>query len=892
MPLGWVCAYAPRVPTPVPLAFRWPWRDYQERLVAELPTLLSDRRLHVVAAPGSGKTVIGIEAVRTVGRPAVVLSPTRTIRDQWLERLEDFLPSGAAEPDDWTSRDLSDLRWFSSLTYQALHTRTRAEQAAAEEGTSAPTGGEVADVATMFREAGIGTIVLDEAHHLRADWWAALTDLVARLDDVTLVSLTATPPYDVPRAEWDRYIALCGPIDTEIAAPELVKAGTLCPHDDGIWLSTCLDTERGALGRHRRTVQALTLELVQDPAWVGELAAHPWVVAPQEHLRQIAATPDTALALLSLLRQTGRPCEGLLDTFGLDVDDVRSLEPGQWELLLAEYLFGAEWPGGPDQGRRRDLAQRLRRDGLLWRRELSLVEAGRGWPDLGLSPAKIRSCVELHRLERRERGAGLRQVVLTDHVRFDEQAAAAALPAGTVAERVGAWPIFRALLDDVGVDSDVARSIVMHTGQHTLVHGSLLPHVVGDGTAGAGTAGALTTRPVPGLDGWLHLDAAGGRALNRALTHLLTSGLVHVVVGTRALLGEGWDAPAVNSLVIASTADASVATNQMRGRAIRTDPRDPTKTASIWHLATVAEVAPGQWDLRDLDDLTRRFDAFMGLAAHEPSITAGLSRLETLFEADGVPTPPVDVAGNNDDMAARLTRRSSLAARWQTALATGRLKQTVPVVRVPAAQRLRPLPFGSVVPALGGLGAGIGVGAVGIAAGLANVFVVGLGLAAVSVVPLGRAAWRSARHLGRGGPVRALGRAVRDALVATGDLPPALADAQVVVNRDGSVLHAALSEGTFAQQSLFAGCLAEALGPVVDPRYLVRAQLLGLVRYHAVPRTFGTNASRAAAYLDAWHRHVGGGQLVHTRNLDGRHHLLRAQHATRGQQAARSDRWL
>ena len=45
-----------------------------------------------------------------------------------------------------------------------------------------------------------------------------------------MISLTATPPYEGEPALWERYISMCGEIDEEITVPELVKEGTLCPH--------------------------------------------------------------------------------------------------------------------------------------------------------------------------------------------------------------------------------------------------------------------------------------------------------------------------------------------------------------------------------------------------------------------------------------------------------------------------------------------------------------------------------------------------------------------------------------------------------------------------------------------------------------------------------------
>ncbi|WP_414896731.1 hypothetical protein [Rhodovulum sp. YEN HP10] len=49
------------------LAFRRPWRSYPARILADLEAHLGDRKLHVVAAPGAGKTVLGLEIIRRLG---------------------------------------------------------------------------------------------------------------------------------------------------------------------------------------------------------------------------------------------------------------------------------------------------------------------------------------------------------------------------------------------------------------------------------------------------------------------------------------------------------------------------------------------------------------------------------------------------------------------------------------------------------------------------------------------------------------------------------------------------------------------------------------------------------------------------------------------------------
>src|ERR1700757_1648301 len=103
------------------MAFRKSWRIYQSRLLDQLDGYLANKRLHLVAAPGSGKTVLGLEVIRRVSQPTLVLAPTITIRDQWVDRLvELFLAPGSARP-EWVSTDMRNPTFLTVATYQALH---------------------------------------------------------------------------------------------------------------------------------------------------------------------------------------------------------------------------------------------------------------------------------------------------------------------------------------------------------------------------------------------------------------------------------------------------------------------------------------------------------------------------------------------------------------------------------------------------------------------------------------------------------------------------------------------------------------------------------------------------------------------------------------------------
>lgn len=64
------------------------WRRYQLRVLEHYEHYKRDGKIHIVAAPGSGKTTLGIELMKRVGEPILIFAPTITIRKQWVERIE------------------------------------------------------------------------------------------------------------------------------------------------------------------------------------------------------------------------------------------------------------------------------------------------------------------------------------------------------------------------------------------------------------------------------------------------------------------------------------------------------------------------------------------------------------------------------------------------------------------------------------------------------------------------------------------------------------------------------------------------------------------------------------------------------------------------------------
>lgn len=905
--------------SPAELRFRWPWRPYQARLLRSVDDHLGDDRLHVVAAPGAGKTTLGLEIVRRLGHPALVLAPTLAIRDQWVARLRDFLPEGGRRRiPSWVSRDLRTPGHLTVTTYQAVLARHRADGSVGageprdetlEEAD--PTGDEAieveappeaADVDTLvsiLRELRLGTLVLDEAHHLRQEWWRSLAEIVDRIPDLTLVSLTATPPYDSSGREWLRYEQLCGPIDDEISVPELVRAGTLAPHQDFVHLVSPTPEEARSAVAHDRKVVELLDTLAWDQDFLGQILDHPWVSDPDADA--VLGEPELAVSLLVYLMGTGAPLPlGLLGLLEFERTDLPQPSRRWWQVLLHEYLFGRSF-SRHSKAYRDELATRLRKEGLLWRRELRIEASRPVARSLALSAAKVSACLEIFRAEDALRGERLRQVVLTDFIRDEGWAAGP----GALPTELGALPVFDRLV--TGIEGDAASAVAMVTGRLCVLHESREEAF----RAALGSGVPFEAHPAPHRPGWLRIGGPSGSRLVGAFTRLLTQGRLRVLVGTRSLLGEGWDAPCVSSVVLASYVGSFVSTNQMRGRGIRTDPDDPGKVASIWHVAALQPDTPA--GVIDLQQLQERFRTFVGISADGRVIESGFERLQLASVRSSL-----GIRRFNEENLARHRALPDLFASWSEAVHGGDAGRVAPTLQASRAPRMAPYyarrTLRSVLYEAGWAAlAAVGWHMVGITS-VDGVRTLGAFVATLAtggflaMLPgLVRALRLTIRHLPVDGTIHRMGEALLEAMICA-DLVEGSDRLRVhsEVTTDGGVA-VSLEGGTFYEQTLFADAMGELLGPIENPRYIITREserwravrdtaLVAGRDYHAVPIPLGVNKDRAAGLLEAWHRHVGPGELVFTRREGGRRLLLAARARSfstsfDGRGCSRLDRW-
>lgn len=919
------------------------FRPYQELALAafERDRAAGRRSTHVVAPPGSGKTVLGLEIIRRLGQPALVLAPTTTIQQQWSDKLSLF----TEQPDRFlgvggplhvytyqticqtidpggTLRDAAIERLVQERAAAAGlppdevraqihafrgHAATRFERDIAN--TVAGVKREIArgdhlgvDLDMLLRpsvhervrdlvEAGVGTLVLDECHHLASMWGYLIRTVIGALKDVHVVGLTATSPSDLPAAEANLYHALLGPVDFTVPTPAVVRDGYLAPYQELAYFTTPLDSERAWLDeRHLRFAELLDRLHEPPPPGEDELAFGPWVIGRIRY-RDTAGSdarlpfatfakrrPELARAGLRYFHQAGLPLpddaprgEGWREPPTLD----------DWIVLLSDYTVGC-LRGHPGEAAERRLAEL--RLGLA---DLGFVvtRAGvrRGGSDvdrvLTTSAAKSLAAVEVLAAEHESRADGLRAVILcdTEHGQRQPEESPLALSGG-------ARGILRVLGGDVR--TAVLRPIVLT--------GETLACLPADAERHAATlAKRHPDLGAPRIDEQDGLAVLGGggwtpRRCAAAAGGLLASGATQVIVGTRGLLGEGWDAPRLNVLVDLTSVAADVSVRQMRGRAVRLDPTDQQKLASNWDVVCVApDLARG---VADYQRFVRRH-SHLHAPCEDGSIETGISHVHPALS----PFAPPEQSGFGDLNTAALARSADLAgarARWR--IGTPYVGEDVPVLLVRRSRRRD---------------GEAGEPAVAIAAHAVPLLPPRLPRPVGAAAALRRRATELAYPTEL--PLDRVAATVAEAYLELGEISAVAAASVVLTPRAGGMLRCSLASGDADENARFTAALEEAISPAIAHRYLVSRPVRpaaltrrrALLRYlgtrppldrhwHPVPSDLGRNRKRAQAYHRAWRRYLGRSELVRSQLGDaGAQALLAAAGRPPGYTTSRRQLW-
>ena len=868
------------------LKFKYTWRKYQARVLENTKEYVADGKVHIVAAPGSGKTTLGIELIGRMRECALVLAPSITIREQWKERIVDGFLLEGLNPDDYISQDLKEPRAITIATYQALHSAMNRYKGRLDEsgnvdgdkdsddvpGSSAKSTEEVDysdfDIVKTMKSNKIGLVCLDECHHLRSEWWKALEDLKKEMGGFKVIALTATPPYDSNATMWNRYMNMCGEIDEEIAIPELVKEGSLCPHQDFVYFNYPTQEEREEVEKFKTRSKDAYDKLMGDSVFADAVASHKGLCGLVS-ADVLLENPNYFASILIYLQAKNIPFPDRLKRL-LGTKRLPEMAATWMELLLQGFLYDDAENYTCDEAYIKDLISYLKAEGVIEKKKVSFTTTPSIEKLLTTSKGKCESIKDIVGHEYRSYGKELRLLVLTDYIRKEYEKAL-----GTDADVVslGVLPFFEQLRRSVGVETNLRIGVLCGT----IV---IIPAEAKDALVEAvGASGKVTFSKIGNLseDDYVKVNTVGdAHFLTGAVTEVFTKGHMQVLIGTKSLLGEGWDSPCINSLILASFVGSFMLSNQMRGRAIRVFKGNPDKTSNIWHLVCLspwADAAKG--DAAEASEdyalLERRMEHFLGLHYTEDVIENGMDRLSII-------QPPFDeknVASMNQKMLELSGERATLKDRWNRSLSLYRKMDIVEETAVSETsvpktvfkENLRGLIFAGIA----------GVVLLAICVIFEDSFLETMAKAGLLVdavyalkkLPMVMQLMNAPKRL------YAFGSGIRKALLKLNLMESS--SSKVKVDDKGPSMQAVyLSGGTGRDKTLFTKCINEFFGPIENQRYLLvrSSKLRGAYDFYAVPECFAKRKEDATTFYECVKPYMGNYELVYTRSESGRPVLL------------------
>lgn len=872
--------------------FAGTWHRYQQLALDafERDRTSGGRQTLIVAPPGAGKTLIGLEIIRRLDAPALVLCPTQTIQRQWLEKQEFFggrretirvLTYQAlcqADAGDLL-RGIAEQRWAQeraqaigkepsevaqesrAWTGAAAKRRdqelarlvARLKRQAASGGLSGVSANELLSVGAMRRldelqSAGVATVVLDECHHLASLWGALLAAVLRELKPKHVVGLTATNPSELSAEQTALYRNLFAEVDFTIPTPAVVREGHLAPYQELVQLCEPLASERDWLRARHERFNELLLDLDDEPA---EFGLSVWLLA---RLRERRGTDGSQMSWAQLAHRQPRFADAGLRWLHQVGEKTPAGAPkgeaeraplgiGDWVTLLSDYTLGCLHPSSEPAAADRltqlqaalgDLGYTVTRQGIRHTgTEVDMV--------LLNSAAKPLAACDILATELDSRATDVRAVVLCDSQHGPHQSSDSPLTLSGGG---------RGLLGAVGADDrlTILRPALITSDTFAVLDDEVAWWTerlskLADGDGVSLPADAFSANRENGVAVLTHANTEfSSRRWTDWATRLLVAGEIHLLVGTRGLLGEGWDCPQVNVLVDMTDVAADVSVRQMRGRSLRLDPDQPAKLACNWDVVCVApELGRGR---ADYDRFVRRH-----LHIHAPcedgTIESGPSHVHPSLSPYGPPAADV-FADINDEQRRRAADLGGARERWRIGEPYRAVELDVLVVRRSASEHRTDEQV------------------------------------AMQLAPPHRRPWERHTLLTWGSRRRSVlfpvelpldwaAGAVCDAYQALDELSEAVRNSLNLAPRPDGWLRVTLPAADSDQTAKVMSALADLLEEAPTPRYLIsrqacdRATRTARVRtvWYPLPADLARRRDRADAFHAAWTRWCGPSQLVY-----------------------------
>ena len=866
------------------------------------------KHLHIVAPPGSGKTVLGLYVWSDlVRKPTLVLSPNSAIQAQWAARTDLFELDGK---DEFISTDPENPGLLTSLTYQSItmpkHGGESLDESAIElwikslivkkeaiddesalawiEDLRSKNSKYFDDRISVYRKkvrddfaqhgnalwtlsessrktlqrlkkVGIGLIILDECHHLLHHWGRVLTEVREYFDNPIVLGLTATPPDFDHYDEIDslRYQEFFGEIDYEVPVPALVRDSNLAPYQDLAYFVRPSQHELNYVSQVDEEFKLLLGELhIKEEYDNATLPLDKWIFQALDERKSPGGKqegwddfnkryPTFANAARMFLMSSNqqlptnvpRPDNFTIDDFQ---NKLAILRP-----VLDRYVrHGLRRSNNEKDHEKAELVtQRLRMLGTQITETGIRPCASPVGRIMAYASSKTIALSDIISTEMQALGGDIRAVIITDF----EKTSATTLVEGVMDEEAGG--AIAAFRQAISCDNlDLLNPILM-TGSTVLVDDDLVDKFLQHANSWIAKRELKIELLEKEIDGYHQIIGRGvdwkPRYYSLMITQFFQDGLTKCLIGTRGLLGEGWDASRINVLIDLTTVTTSMSINQLRGRSIRLDKNWPEKVANNWDIVCLAEEFTNGF--ADYDRFKKKHKQLYGVC-DDGAIEKGVGHVHAAFteaEPEGVSE---GMAAFNEDMLRRSRNRSHVRGLW----GIGQPFNAKPTTAIEAKVS-------------SGFGGGFSFGKE-------------------------QTPW-SDESL-----IHAISLSIVNSLIHLGMVSKnCRADGG---NRGGGWFRLHLQNATEEESALFTACLEEILGPIKKPRYVISrsskfitdtwlSKLMPeviakffrpvkdqLVMYHTVPKILAASSEKAELFQRYWNQFVSPSELFYARSKDGK----------------------
>lgn len=850
------------------IGFFGTYRPYQQRALDQIERFLDNQKIHIVAAPGSGKTILGLEIIRRLDQKTLVLVPTITIREQWIERFCHGFLKDEKEKDKWISNDILQERPIICMTYQALYSaykgKNQMDISEENDGEEEQYTYDNFHLIETLKKYQIKTLCLDECHHLKSEWWKALESTVKELDDIKIVALTATPPYDSSPQEWQRYIDLCGPIDDEIFVPELIKDRNLCPHQDYVYFSfPTPDEEKLIMKYYSNGIKAFNkykhhpelLEIIMSNSIYKDYKAFKkaYYTNSPYYRAFIIYLVENKVSVPPMVYMLSR---------------VEPLNITHFECLLQQVLFDDQ-----DSYQKSSLIVSMKKEfsalGIVNKRKVNLAHDERVDKILSTSKGKLKSIAEIVRFENASLNKDLKCLILTDYIKMK---AKSLIHTDKEITTIGTIPIFEYLRRE-----EIKNiTLCLLSGSICIIPKNSIHRIneIFEGSKNFSFEEIVGTDYVE-----IMVKDANRKKLVSSITQLFQEGYFNVVVGTKALLGEGWDSPCINTLIMASVVGSYVLSNQTRGRAIRTDMNNPNKVSNVWHLACL-----DPYDSKfsaDYYTLQKRFSTFVGVDSKKKNIEDGLERLNLSFP----PRNHYEAEIVNNEMIKNSIMRNKTKEMWDKCIEDARQIEVLTKITYLSKKRLRKTYsfYVSLISSILWLSLyfiSFQSYAEFIEHTSKDAIVVIFFLMIIVLISYFFVLYfmRVLRQLTPTLKLKSLGITTLNALKKSGIVQAKTAEV-VVYKENADKIAIYLENASTYEQNIFSDCIVQMLGEIQQPRYLLaRPKRFFQREFYIVPDLFKKNKDTVQVLKKEMDRQFGTFAAVFAKNEHGKSLVLRAQY--------------